>query len=173
MPKQKYERRTDAQYEIGYKRPPKHTQFKKGQSGNPRGRPRKKPEMPDARASLANALNERVAVNDNGKTRHLTKLDLLMLQAVNKAVTGNPGPMRLLFPILVKLSEASNPKAAEQPNGPSPEELSKELDDMLSVLLPDQVRPRETSRPERSQPEVAPDNDNTKPSRIAGKGSDE
>ena len=29
-------------YEVGYKKPPKHTQFKKGQSGNPKGRPRKK-----------------------------------------------------------------------------------------------------------------------------------
>ena len=27
-------------YEIGYGRPPKHTQFKKGQSGNPEGRPK-------------------------------------------------------------------------------------------------------------------------------------
>ena len=30
-----------AEYEIGYRKPPKHTQFKKGQSGNPKGRPKR------------------------------------------------------------------------------------------------------------------------------------
>ena len=27
-------------YKVGYKKPPLHSRFKKGQSGNPRGRPR-------------------------------------------------------------------------------------------------------------------------------------
>ena len=27
-------------YEVGYKKPPKHTRFQKGQSGNPNGRPK-------------------------------------------------------------------------------------------------------------------------------------
>jgi hypothetical protein len=30
----------DDDYEVGYKRPPKNSQFKKGQSGNPKGRPK-------------------------------------------------------------------------------------------------------------------------------------
>ena len=29
-------------YEVGYGRPPKKTQFKKGQSGNPKGRPKRR-----------------------------------------------------------------------------------------------------------------------------------
>ena len=32
--------RPSASYEVGYKRPPKHTRFKKGHSGNPKGRPK-------------------------------------------------------------------------------------------------------------------------------------
>ena len=35
-------------YEIGYKKPPKHTQFKPGQSGNPKGRPQKPQTIEDA-----------------------------------------------------------------------------------------------------------------------------
>ena len=35
----KSEEKTDG-YEVGYRKPPKHSQFKPGQSGNPNGRPR-------------------------------------------------------------------------------------------------------------------------------------
>src|SRR5262249_39742173 len=34
---------TSASYEVGYRKPPRHTQFQKGQSGNPGGRPRRLP----------------------------------------------------------------------------------------------------------------------------------
>ncbi len=40
---------TSASYEVGYRKPPRHTQFQKGQSGNPGGRPRR---------SLAGRLEE-------------------------------------------------------------------------------------------------------------------
>ena len=35
---------TCASYEVGYRKPPRHTQFQKGQSGNPGGRPRRRLE---------------------------------------------------------------------------------------------------------------------------------
>src|SRR5262249_22220412 len=34
---------TSTSYEVGYRKPPRHTQFQKGQSGNPGGRPRRSP----------------------------------------------------------------------------------------------------------------------------------
>ena len=51
------------EYAANYRKPPEHTRFKKGQSGNPRGRPAK--NLP---ALLAAALNEKVTVTENGKT---------------------------------------------------------------------------------------------------------
>ena len=60
-------------YEVGYRRPPIETQFKPGQSGNPKGRPKKaKNEGWDE--ALWSALNEKVAVTRNGKTTNVTKM---------------------------------------------------------------------------------------------------
>ena len=53
---------TEREYAASYRKPPLHTRSKKGQSGNPRGRPAK--NLP---ALLAAALNEKVTVTENGE----------------------------------------------------------------------------------------------------------
>lgn len=57
-------------YDGGYGRPPKHGQFKKGQSGNPRGRPKGATSF---KADLAAELQEKLALTENGKERKITK----------------------------------------------------------------------------------------------------
>jgi hypothetical protein len=56
-------------YEVGYGKPPRHTRFKKGQSGNPRGRPK---ESKNLATLLKEALNEHVIVAENGGRRKIT-----------------------------------------------------------------------------------------------------
>ena len=60
---------------ANYRKLPEHTRFKKGQSGNPRGRPAK--NLP---ALLAAALNEKVTVTENGKRRQVTKREPVIAQ---------------------------------------------------------------------------------------------
>jgi hypothetical protein len=57
-------------YEVGYKKPPLHARFKKGQSGNPRARPKR---SKDFAALLTEILNEKVTVTENGQPRQITK----------------------------------------------------------------------------------------------------
>lgn len=46
--------------EIGYKKPPKHTQFKKGQSGNPSGIPKARKQLLDEAADMAAQIQHRM-----------------------------------------------------------------------------------------------------------------
>jgi len=68
---------SDSGYQVGPGRPPLHTRFKKGQSGNPGGRRTK--SLP---ALLANALNETVVVTIDGRRRKITKREAIVTQMV-------------------------------------------------------------------------------------------
>ena len=67
---------TQREYAANYRKPPVHTRFKKGQSGNSRCRPAK--NLP---ALLAAALNEKVTVTENGKRRQVTKREAVIAQS--------------------------------------------------------------------------------------------
>lgn len=50
--------------DVGYMNPPEHTRYKKGKSGNPRGRPRKREDL---NTVLQRVLNRKVRVKDNDR----------------------------------------------------------------------------------------------------------
>jgi Family of unknown function (DUF5681) len=81
-------------YEVGYRRPPRHTRFKKGQSGNPKGRPRGSRRL----AQLLNkALSRTVVVNEHGRQRRITMLEAIFAQPVTKAARGDQRAIQLLL----------------------------------------------------------------------------
>lgn len=90
---------------VGYKNPPRATQFKKGQSGNPRGRSKKKVSFPNLDLALAEELNIKVKVSDKNGARQASKFDLLVKQLVNKAASGHSSSLKILMPWLAQVTK--------------------------------------------------------------------
>jgi hypothetical protein len=82
---------------VGYGKPPQHARFKKGQSGNPKGRPKGAKNLDTL---LMESVNERVTINENGVPRKVSKLAIMHKQLANKGATGD---LRALQMILQKL----------------------------------------------------------------------
>jgi len=93
---------------IGYRHPPKAHQFKPGQSGNPKGRPRSKPSLAGV---LEEALAQRTIIRVQGRARKVTKLEAMTRKLADMAVEGDARILRLL---LDQIREAEA-RAAEEP----------------------------------------------------------
>jgi Family of unknown function (DUF5681) len=94
-------------YDVGYGKPPRHSQFGKGHSGNPRGRAKGSRNLSTL---LDGALNERVIVSENGKRKRITKREAILKQLVNKAASGDPKSIQMLF-TEIRLAEGRQPSA--------------------------------------------------------------
>lgn len=71
---------------VGYRQPPKHTQFRKGVSGNPKGRPKGSRNL----ASIFRKISEeKIQVNGPNGPRFMTKLEAGITQLVNRAAKGD------------------------------------------------------------------------------------
>jgi len=73
-------------FEVGYGKPPRHTQFKKGQSGNPRGRPSGSKNL---KTLVREALKEPFIVSEDGRHRKITKRQAIVTQLVDRSATGD------------------------------------------------------------------------------------
>lgn len=95
---------------VGYGNPPSRTRFPKGQSGNPRGRPKGTPNMATV---LMKALREKVIINENGTRKVITKLEAAVKQLSNKAASGDLRAFQLLAALLRSAEERNAPPAAQ------------------------------------------------------------
>ena len=73
-------------YEVGYGKPPKHGQFKKGQSGNPKGRPKGSRNFT---TDVKNALKEPVCITKGGKRKTVSTQLASILRLREKALSGD------------------------------------------------------------------------------------
>lgn len=80
------------EYDVGYRRPPKHSRFKKGKSGNPKGRPPRPKPANDMRTILERVANEEIEIN--GQAMSMTEVELRSIQ--RKAAKGDVSASRHL-----------------------------------------------------------------------------
>jgi Family of unknown function (DUF5681) len=109
---------------VGYANPPRHTRFKKGQSGNPKGRVKSSKNLATV---LMATVHEAVAVNEGGRRKTITKLEAMSKQLVNKAASGDPRATQLLMQMIQMFEGRSDE--------PTREAVIEEADELIVQQL--------------------------------------
>src|ERR1700758_1283270 len=94
-------------YEVGYGKPPRHTRFEPGRSGNPRGRP---PGAKNMKTLLSKALNELVVVTGR---RKVSKREAIVTQLVNRSAKADYKAIQILLGMLRDIERDTDPHSSE------------------------------------------------------------
>lgn len=98
-------------YDVGFGKPPKHSRFRKGISGNPNGRPKGKRNFITI---LTKVLNETIVIEENGVRRSVTKLEAALSKLANQAVSGDAGALKLLSTLARSVAERADEPAERE-----------------------------------------------------------
>jgi hypothetical protein len=96
-----------ADYEVGYKRPPKQWQFKAGKSGNEAGRP-PKPKHDGVIDIVRNVLDATVEYPDQGRIRTVKRSEVGWKRIIDSAVHGDLRAIATVLKILTSSTRASH-----------------------------------------------------------------
>lgn len=99
---------TPVPYKVGKYHPPKHTQFKPGQSGNPNGRKKKTVHIG---AAVDDLLNGKVPVLVDGKKVRMSRIEILLQKVYAAAAKGDSRMIKLM----IELAKLRPDVAAEAP----------------------------------------------------------
>jgi hypothetical protein len=97
-------------YDVGYGKPPLHTRFRKGQSGNPKGRSK---GTKNFATIFMTAMSQSVTINENGKRKKISKIAAAVTQLANDAARGDTKSIQLIIALLQAFEptiEAQRPK---------------------------------------------------------------
>lgn len=123
-------------YEVGYGRPPKHTQFRKGRSGNPKGRPKRSKSLGQ---ELLDELNRKITITENGEARRVTKLQALVKSLIANAIKNDGRSIKVLMEALSLLE----PRSGEDENA-----LSETETELLDRFVREANRAKTSTRDE-------------------------
>lgn len=116
---------------IGYGKPPRHTRFKKGHSGNPNGRPRGSKNLDTL---LMESVNERVTINENGVPRKVSKLAVMHKQLANKGATGDLRALQMILQKLEALESRVHASAGSETFDEADHAIMKDLGERLTRI---------------------------------------
>ena len=97
-------------YEVGYGKPPRHTRFQKGRSGNPAGRPRGKKNLATL---LSDALDQKIIVVEDGRRKKISKREAIVTQLVNKSASADLKATQIVLAMLRDVETRADPGGAD------------------------------------------------------------
>jgi len=98
-------------YQVGYCRPPVHSRFKPGQSGNPSGRVKGSKNL---KTLFHQILNEQIPLIDGNQSKKVTKAEALMRRLVIGALKGDSRSLMTLMRIAEQTGEFADDEKNEQ-----------------------------------------------------------
>jgi hypothetical protein len=112
-------------YKVGYRKPPRHSQFKSGQSGNPKGRPKGQPSIYELFMREA-ARIVRVQVGD--KVESISKGEAVIRKLFHMSMVGDPRAMSMILATAARsglgANEANQLEAGDIPGAVVPDEAT-------------------------------------------------
>jgi hypothetical protein len=123
---------SDDDYRVGPGKPPKHTRFKRGQSGNPNGRPKVKVSF---QAVAERELMRLVTVPENGKARRRTKQQMVVQSVIHRAIKGDHKASELVFRTFGQTKEIESSAAGELPTADP--DMLKRIKARLNRMVPE------------------------------------
>ena len=125
-------------YDFGYRKPPMHSRFKPGQSGNPKGRPKGRKNF---RSIIMDVMDQTVTIKENGRLRQMKFPEALVRLLAAKALKGTTRDQLMIL----KEFNAYAPELSDDPEGtkrievvfvkakdgkPAPDDDDEDPDDM-------------------------------------------
>ena len=124
--------REDRDYEVGYGRPPKSGQFKKGQSGNSKGRPK---AIKNVVTMLEDVFFRKISISENGRRFEVTMVEAILRQLVNGAVKGEMRHIDRVLKLLPYVQEARDAALAAESKDTSDQETDTAVLEALAELF--------------------------------------
>lgn len=111
-------------YQVGYKKPPPHSRFRPGESGNPEGRPKGAKNL---ETDLREELGERITVREGERQRRISKQRALLKSLTARAIKGDTKAASALLAMVLRVLAPTDSEAPEAP-------LSAEEREILAVF---------------------------------------
>ena len=126
---------------IGYGRPPVHTRFKPGKSGNPTGRPKSSRNL---RTIIHDALTAKIVLPDGKGKRSVSRLEGIVLRQIECALNGNDKATLATLKMAAQVGLLDGPESETETASlsPSEKEMMEELLSSKRVRKPNSKRRR-------------------------------